>query len=649
MDNRTPRHRHTPSDPRSHQRNVIDGRPIPRRRSSDPASSASDGYFDRSRISADDAARVSRNTTQKGPQPDPSRRTPDWAKGASGQSQSVYGSAQPYPESAQAYSGSAQSYSRPEQSYPRSVQPRPGAAQPYSGSAQTQQRPVRRQQGAQSQQGRSTYRREHAGRYSEPFTDQPNEAPAYQEPLENQPSWYDPNRAERSATPRATLDTSLENPRWYSRNENDVYVGARHSFGGSRGQGKQSASRYGGENSYGSRSSSFTNRGLSFSASGHTRSKLPFFIGGGIVVLVLLIVLIVNVVNALATPQQSTQEETLPVAESAPTQTSFTISFAGDCTLGTDSSFDPSTSFTAMYNDVDDPAYFMKNVASIFGSDDYTVVNMEGTLTESDSRQDKTYAFKGPAEYTEILKSGNIEAASLANNHSRDYGEQSYTDTIEALDAAGITNFGYDRIAYADVKGVKVALIGTYMLAEGLDIKDEMITNINTAKNEGAQVIIVFTHWGVEKETVPEADQVELGHAAIDAGATIVVGSHPHVIQGYEKYNGRYIVYSLGNFCFGGNKNPSDKDCMIFQQTFTVTGNDVATDDAINVIPCSISSSSSSNNYQPTPAEGEEADRIKAKIEESNESIAALSAEVSGASQSNNSGSDANNTDEASA
>ena len=213
-------------------------------------------------------------------------------------------------------------------------------------------------------------------------------------------------------------------------------------------------------------------------------------------VLVLLIVLIVNVVNALTAPQQPAQEDALPVSESAPTSTSLTISFAGDCTLGTDSSFDPSTSFNAVYNDVDDPAYFMKNVASIFDSDDYTVVNMEGTLTESDSRQDKTFAFKGPAEYTDILKSGNIEAASLANNHSHDYGDQSYTDTIEALDAAGITNFGYDRIAYADVKGIKVALIGTYMLAEGLDIKDEMVANINAAKSEGAQIIIVFTHSG---------------------------------------------------------------------------------------------------------------------------------------------------------
>ena len=121
----------------------------------------------------------------------------------------------------------------------------------------------------------------------------------------------------------------------------------------------------------------------------------------------------------------------------------------------------------------------------------------------------------------------------------------------------------------------------------------------------------------------------KLGHIAIDEGADLVIGSHPHVIQGYEKYNGRYIVYSLGNFCFGGNPNPSDKDCMIFQQTFTVTGNDVATDDNINVIPCSISSVSNSNNYQPTPATDDEKTRIEAKIKKSSDSIATLSNKVS--------------------
>ena len=119
---------------------------------------------------------------------------------------------------------------------------------------------------------------------------------------------------------------------------------------------------------------------------------------------------------------------------------------------------------------------------------------------------------------------------------------------------------------------MKVALVGTYELDEGAGIKDSMVANIQRARSEGAQVVLVYIHWGIEREYVPNETQMMLGHAAIDAGADLVVGSHPHVIQGYEKYQDRYIVYSLGNFCFGGNSNPDDKDCMVFQQTFTVTG-----------------------------------------------------------------------------
>lgn len=320
--------------------------------------------------------------------------------------------------------------------------------------------------------------------------------------------------------------------------------------------------------------------------------------------------------------------DALPTSDkAAPEAQTITLSFAGDCTLGTDENFDRSTSFVARYDAVDDPSYFFANVADIFANDDATIVNMEGTLTDSTTRADKTFAFKAPAEYAEILKAGNVDAASLANNHSRDYGEQSYTDTIEAVKAVGIPTFGYDHIAYLDVKGVKVALIGTYELAEGIGIKDEMVNNINTAKEAGAQIIVVFTHWGTERETVPDKIQMELGHAAIDAGATLVVGSHPHVIQGLENYNGHTIVYSLGNFCFGGNKNPSDKDCMIVQQTFTVQGNNVTIDDT-NVIPCSISSVSSSNNYQPTPATGDEKERIEAKIQRSNDAIAQMASSL---------------------
>lgn len=309
-----------------------------------------------------------------------------------------------------------------------------------------------------------------------------------------------------------------------------------------------------------------------------------------------------------------TEEEQEAEPEQQP-PVSITISAAGDCTLGTDSSFDQSTSLNAYYNS-NGAAYFLQNVKSVFEADDLTIVNMEGTLTESDSRQDKTFAFKGPGEFAQILTAGSVEAANLANNHSHDYGDQSYTDTINYVEAAGITTFGYDRTAVMDVNGVKVGLVGTYELADGMGCEAGMIENIKKVESEGAQVVIVSFHWGMERENYPNDNQKNLAHSAIDNGADLVLGHHPHVLQGIEKYKGKNIVYSLGNFCFGGNSNPSDKDTMIFQQTFTIENGELVEDDVTNIIPCSISSVSGYNNYQPTPLEGSEKDRVMQKINE---------------------------------
>lgn len=307
------------------------------------------------------------------------------------------------------------------------------------------------------------------------------------------------------------------------------------------------------------------------------------------------------------------EQEAEKEAETEPV--SITISAAGDCTLGTDEYFDPSTSLNAYY-DSNGPEYFLQNVKSIFDADDLTIVNMEGTLTEETARQDKTYAFKGPAEYAQILTSGGVEAANLANNHSHDYGDKSYTDTIETIEAAGIVSFGYDRTAVMDVNGIKVGLVGTYELADGMGCEDEMIANIKAVEEQGAQIVIVSFHWGLERENYPTENQVNLAHSAIDNGADLVLGHHPHVLEGIEVYNGKNIVYSLGNFCFGGNSNPSDKDTMIFQQTFTVENGELTADNVTNIIPCSVSSESGYNNYQPTPLEGDEAERVRGRIEE---------------------------------
>ena len=302
-------------------------------------------------------------------------------------------------------------------------------------------------------------------------------------------------------------------------------------------------------------------------------------------------------------------------------ETTITISAAGDCTLGTDEGFNYSRSFKGKYDAVQDPSYFLQNVQPVFAQDDLTIVNMEGTLTEETTREPKQFAFKGDAEYAKILTSGAVEAANLANNHSFDYGEKSHEDTIAALDAEGIQSFGYERTALMDIKGVKVGLAGAYELAEHIECKQDMLDNIASLKEQGAQIIIVSFHWGQEKENVPNDVQVELAHTAIDNGADLVLGHHPHVLQGIEEYKGKNIVYSLGNFCFGGNSAPSDMDTMIFQQTFTVKDGKLQEDNVTNILPCKISSAYQEgyNNYQPVLAEGEQKEKIFQRLSEYSE------------------------------
>ena len=296
---------------------------------------------------------------------------------------------------------------------------------------------------------------------------------------------------------------------------------------------------------------------------------------------------------------------------------SLTLSVVGDCTLGTDETFDYDTSLNAYYENYG-ADYFLQNVKDIFSTDDLTIANFEGTLTDSDEREDKTFAFKAPASYASILTGGSVEAVNTANNHSHDYGDQSFDDTLAALDDAGIVHFGYDETAVMDVKGIKVGLVGIYELYDHLEREQQLKDNIAKVTADGAQLIVVIFHWGNETETVPDSNQTTLGRIAIDEGADLVCGHHPHVLQGIETYKGRNIVYSLGNFCFGGNSSPSDMDTMIYQQTFTIDANGVKKDNVTNIIPCSISSAAYDgyNNYQPTPAEGDEATRILGKINE---------------------------------
>lgn len=349
---------------------------------------------------------------------------------------------------------------------------------------------------------------------------------------------------------------------------------------------------------------------------------------GCTVLVLLLLLLVILAVKGCSQKKKDIGAEKSQAAQKVEEKKDETVSLlmsaAGDCTLGTDEYFNYSTSLNAKFEE-EGAAYFFKNVEPVFSQDDLTIVNMEGTLTEETSRAEgEQFAFKGDAAFADILVKGSVEAANLANNHTYDYGDASYTDTIEALDQVGIPTFGYDRTALLDIKGVKVGLLGTYELDRHMDCEEEMIQNIESLKEQGAQLIIATFHWGIELDHVPNETQVALAHSAIDHGADLVLGHHPHVLQGIETYKGKNIIYSLANFCFGGNSSPNDMDSMIYQQTFTFHNGELQEDNETRVIPVKVSSTWEDgwNDYQPTPVDGDTGQAILDRIEEYSQSMA---------------------------
>lgn len=292
---------------------------------------------------------------------------------------------------------------------------------------------------------------------------------------------------------------------------------------------------------------------------------------------------------------------------------SVSITAVGDCTLGTDISFGYGGSFdTEFKNNNSDYSYFLKKVKPYFEKDDITIVNFEGVLTESGTKADKQYTFRGDPHYVNVLTSSSVEAANLANNHSKDYGIEGLESTRKALSDCYVVDFGMEHSEIVNIKGIKVGLIGTNALESAGRFGFSKV--VDELKQHNPDLIIASFHWGEESVSTPTAIQKSTARSAIDAGVDLVIGHHPHVLQGIEKYKGKYILYSLGNFCFGGNKNPADKDTMIFNQTFKFKDGVLLPDEDVSVVPCSVSSVTSRNNYQPMPLTGANFDRVKQKI-----------------------------------
>ena len=290
-----------------------------------------------------------------------------------------------------------------------------------------------------------------------------------------------------------------------------------------------------------------------------------------------------------------------------------TVSAAGDFTLGFDEDYGYYGSFVHEA-DTKGLEHFVGGLNDIFKNDDFSTVNLETTLTTATQKAQKKFRFKGDPEYAKILSMAGIEAVNLANNHIFDYLEQGYKDTMTSLEKENIGYFGYEHQYVTEIKGIKIGALGYEGWRDTQEIRNQIKQDIDSLKDQGVELILVHFHWGFERQYVPIESVQTLARYTIDAGADLILGHHPHVVQGIEEYNDKFIVYSLGNFMFGGNKNPSDKDTFVFQQKFYFENGKLTDKKEIDIVPFSISSEKNRNDFRPTMLTGAEHDRVHGKI-----------------------------------
>lgn len=303
--------------------------------------------------------------------------------------------------------------------------------------------------------------------------------------------------------------------------------------------------------------------------------------------------------------------KTLPAP--APADEGILISAVGDCTLGDPAGSERAPgSFHKVHDQAGgDLARPFSGVIEVLDSDDLTIANLEGTLTTAKHREDTTFAFRGRPEFASMLTKGSVEIVNLANNHSADCGTRGIEDTKASLEQAGVGYFGLGNIDKRTIRGIEVVNLG--YTGGRLDVHESMAKAVKHEKRPDNVVVVSF-HWGIEGEHAANDVQQKLAYAAIDAGADLVLGHHPHVLQGIETYKGKQVVYSLGNFVFGGNAQPANIESMIFQARFKKTDG-VVTPAGTEIIPVHFSGDKTQNDFRPVLVDGDVAVQIRKNLD----------------------------------
>ncbi len=310
-----------------------------------------------------------------------------------------------------------------------------------------------------------------------------------------------------------------------------------------------------------------------------------------------------------STPSPTPVSSPTPVPTPEPPE-EIIISCVGDCTLGGDPRIGQLAAFRAVVEQ-NDPGYCFLGALPYTSEDSLTIANMEGPLTSNEFGAEKEFSFRGDPVFAAIFEHGGVEVVSLANNHAMDYGDDGYAHTLAALEAEGIAaaDEGRPAVYRAGEWSIGVAA-GKFPTRERIA---QLKADIARLREEGCAVVVAVMHWGDEGADVPPPGIRETAHAAIDAGADLVVGHHPHILQGVEEYNGRMIAYSLGNFVFGGNRDPKERETAIFQQRFIAQDGKLVPA-GFRVLPFTVSATAPGNDYQPKELQGDAAKRVFDRI-----------------------------------
>ena len=290
------------------------------------------------------------------------------------------------------------------------------------------------------------------------------------------------------------------------------------------------------------------------------------------------------------------------------------LTFVGDCTVGCEETMRYSDESFVAYAQREGYGYFLAKMKAFFEQDDLTVGNFEGVLKDTPyGAVNKRYCFRGQPDYTQILALGSVEAVNLANNHSGDYGNKGRQTTLEALNAAGIASFGNGSYYLYEKDGIKIAFCGFWGV--GFNKRADMAAQVRALKAAGANAVICALHFGEEYATYHSNVQAKVAHAMIDAGADLVVGHHPHVVQGMEEYQSRSIFYSIGNFLFGGNAAVRANESLVPRVTLRFTDDGQYIGQQVTLYPANISGDPERNDYQPRLVTGDAANAVYARLD----------------------------------